>query len=140
MSVALVQEAAEAINSGLFQTDFQPLGNSEGGRVDWWWRGHPGTVKQVKVSVERLIALPYVQVTAQYPVPVDGVLRTVSLDWKVPCDGTQTRDKVIDATTEVIVKVLELFRDILNETPPLPPVTPQIDGVNEFAETEEFDG
>lgn len=116
MSVTLVQEAAEAINSALFQTDFQALGDSEDGRIDWWHRGEPGTLRQLRVSVAKSDLISYVVVLAEWPIVRDAVRGRGQITWQVPCDGTQPRDKVMESTSEVVIKVLELYRDILSGT------------------------
>lgn len=119
MSVKLAQECAEAINSALFQSDFTHLGNTEGGRIEWWHRGDRSTPKQLRVSVAPMVAMPYVMVLCEWLTPGD-VLGKGTCNYTVPCDGSQTRDKAIDASTEVVVKVLELFKSIIEGNPPMP--------------------
>ncbi|HEV7214782.1 MAG TPA: hypothetical protein VGP33_06620 [Chloroflexota bacterium] len=122
MAVTLLQEAAEAVNSALYQSDFEPLGNSEGGRIDWWHRGEKGGMRQMRVAVERSEVIPYLIVEAQWPAPQpDGGRARGTQRLTVPCDGSQPRDQVIDATVEVVVKLLELFGDILSGQAAMPP-------------------
>lgn len=116
MSVTLVQEAAEALNGGLFKTGlFEALGNSEGGRVDWWAAHGSERHKVIRVQVQR-VTLGFCVVVAEWP--VIGSDRTVfkaHTSWTIPT-ASQTRDNVIDATAAVVENVLVLWKDILQGT------------------------
>lgn len=111
MSVTLTDECAEAINGALYETGFEVLGNTEGGAVDWWTRGTKP--RNMRVSVQRSSIAPYVIVTCEWPVLAPGGVFKGLTTFTVPCDGSVTREDAVNASTAVIVKVLELFRDIL---------------------------
>lgn len=111
----LTQECFEAINSGLFRTDFEHLGNTDAGACEWWFRGFRGTPKSLRVAVRQSV-MQFVTVSCEWPVFRSDVQYRGTTSFTIPCNGSIAHDQVIDGASEVVEKVLLLFRDVLEGT------------------------
>lgn len=109
----LHQEAAEAICSALFRTGFEAIGETEGGRVSWFHRGTKP--KDVRVRVERSPLADITRVFVEWRNLANGTRLKGEQKFEVYAGPTTTREAVVQATQDVVIKVLEIFRDVLAE-------------------------
>lgn len=112
MSDQRVIDAAEAICSALHRTDWEHLGDTDAGRTDWFRRG--ATPKVVRVSIERAILYPMVFVTAEWPnISLPGKVVRGFQRLTVDCGPDANDYQVAIATEQVVVRCLEIFRDVI---------------------------
>lgn len=110
-SVTRVQEAAEAILGALHRLDWRPMDPDapDQGASTWFIRGEKP--KQLRVEVQRSLLADYVIVNAEWPVltnpPHKGRL-TFNINV-----GESTQRQVRENTEKIVVRCLELFRDVL---------------------------
>lgn len=121
----LHQEAAEAICSALYNTGFEALGETEGGRVTWFHRGtHP---KDVRVRVERSVLADFVYVVVEFRNLSNGARLKGEQKFEVYAGPTADRFGIADATQKAVIGVLEVFRDVLAESGVAGPLADRVD-------------
>lgn len=107
--VTRVQEAAEAVCGALHSLDWEFMGETNGNASTWFIRGEKP--KQLRVEVQRSLLADYVIVNAEWPVltnpPHKGRL-TFNINV-----GESTQRQVRENTEKIVVRCLELFRDVL---------------------------
>jgi hypothetical protein len=113
-NVSMQQETSEAINSGLYQNAFTALGESDGGRVQWWTRGI--APKNIRIAVEMSQFSPTITVTIEWRnlsghSPVKGTKRLT-----LKCSNTDNADEIKESTTTVVLRCLEIYRDVIQGT------------------------
>lgn len=100
---------AEAISSALYRVDFEHLGDSDGGRTDWFTRGR--APKIMRVGVERATLYPMVFLTLEWPVVSRGRVQVGTQQLQV--DTTGTDEQVFASITAAVERCLLVFRDVL---------------------------
>lgn len=113
MSMQEVSPAAEVVCGALHRAEFKFLTETDGGRVTWFQRGV--SPKALRVSVERLELVPYVYVNMTFlNISQPGNWLKVSQQVQVHCVGSV--NDINQAAIEAAVRVLEVYKDILNGT------------------------
>jgi hypothetical protein len=111
-NVTRQQEAAEAICSMLFQTDFECLGESGGGASTWWRRGTKPKV--ISVEVQRSKLAEYVTVKTQWlNLSMPGRVVRGQEVFQIPTDSTVSTLSIRGSAEAACVRVLEIFKDVL---------------------------
>lgn len=126
MTVASIhQETAEAICSALFQTHFEPLGETEGGRVSWFHRGE--RPKDVRVRVERSPFEAEVKVVVEWRNFAAGARLKGEQTLHVPTGPLTPRSAIEQASSDAVVRVLEVYRDVISESGVAGPISQLVD-------------
>lgn len=108
-----VNEAAEAVCAGLYFNSFTHQGDTDLGQTSWFVRGR--TPKVLRVRVERSHKFGMVFLTLEWPnTALPGRIRRGYLYTQVDCHGT--RELTEAATTQAVLRCLEVFLDVLQQT------------------------
>lgn len=110
--VSKVAETAEAICGALYRLDFQVLGETDNGASTWFTRGTKPQIMRVEVARSRLAA--YVMVNVEHPNVSGPTFMRVRQAIQINCGGA--RERLIEATEAAVLRVLELYRDLLAGT------------------------
>lgn len=112
--------AAEAVCSAFHQTDFTFVG--EQGASTWFMRGDPTAGKAIRVEVQRPIRTNHLFVIVTYPSNRLGSFKIATQELSIDLSGgdaagTSLHMQVVaEATKRAVVRVLEVFRSVLDGT------------------------
>lgn len=108
----LLEETYEAVCGALHGTDWQMIG--EQGASAWWVRGTERG-KRVRVEVQKSTLAPTLIVNVEWHVTaLAPQLLRGRTTLQVGCDPAKdTRSEVEAATQQVVLRCLEIFRDVL---------------------------
>lgn len=109
MSDRNVKTAAEAICGALYRVDFEHLGDTDEGRTTWFTRGTKP--KSVRIRVERARLYPMVFVHIEFLNQSVKPARVGNIQMQVDCTGND--HDIEEATTQAVVRCLEVFKDVL---------------------------
>lgn len=106
------REAAEAVCSGLYQTSFQFLGESEDGRITYFTRGTKPQI--MSVSVSRFGITPHILVNCAWPnLSLRGKVIKGTETLQIDCGDTENDEMIKHQTGLAVVRCIEIFRDVL---------------------------
>ena len=106
-----LEQAAEAVCSALWRTDWQFLGESAGGRKTFFERGDVGAHEGVQVVIERRTSDGGLVVNAFWWSRGVQPHKRMRRYWVI------STTKPLDAQAEyVVTKLLELYRDVVAQT------------------------
>lgn len=105
------REAYEAISSALFQTSWEHLGEDLQG--NGFWTRDAGVRGAVRVTVQRPLDTSFVRVLVEWPTVALGRVMRGQVTLFVQTSGMFTRGQVVEGTTRVVTRVLEIYRDVL---------------------------
>jgi hypothetical protein len=114
-SVTRVQEAAEAICGALYNTEWELMGESDGGASTWFIRG--AKPKQVRVEVQRSRLADYVIVNVEwFNLSLPGKTIRGKETLQIPCTPAESDFSVRQATELAVVRCLEILKDVVAGT------------------------
>lgn len=106
------KEAAEAVCSGLYNTQFVPLGDTDEGASTWFTRGEKPKI--IRVEVQRSKLADFVLVNTEWAnLSLPGHVIRGREVFQIPTDESVSWKSVTEATQAAVVRVLEIFRDVL---------------------------
>lgn len=106
-------ECAEAICGALHELGFEFLGDSNGIASTWFRRGD--WPKAVRIEVLRSALAPMVIVNVEYPnISKPGLFLLGRSTLQIDVDDGQTMGQIEAATEEVVVRCLEILRDVVS--------------------------
>lgn len=110
-NVTRVAEAAEAVCGALHELGWELLGETNNGASTWFLRGDKP--KQTRIEVQRSLLADFLIVNIEWIVltnPPSKGRQTLNVDI-----GKSTHREVKDATERIVVKCLEVMRDVYAE-------------------------
>lgn len=105
-----IREAAEAICGALHRYSFEFLGESSDGASTWFHRGN--RPKDVRIEVLRSALAPMVLVNIEWRNLAEHARGRITAQ----CDVRGSKADVFAATEKAVLRCLEIYRDVLDET------------------------
>lgn len=110
-----MQEAAEAVCAALYNTDWAFMGESADRASTWFIRGDKP--RQVRVEVQRGRATEYVTLQIEwFNLSIPGYTYHGRELFQIPCDSSVSDTSIKEATTQGVVRCLEILKDVVQGT------------------------